>query len=202
MGDAFSVALVLSWFQVQNVHLQLAIGVFELLNAVERISKSTKAVADPVGGPGGSGSPIRPDTCLRLKSLQRQYCISLFSWLTFLMKRVLYFATKLNSRDIQECDFLWVPSYDLFASACKAVFPAPTATGFHRLRTSSCLCPLSDQWEGVWGKSNLPQKSSTVLSEPKFGPPPTPPMKNSWISPCKDVSLSSEPIKAYAGACK
>ena len=45
-------------FQVQNVHLQLAIGVFEFIpNAVERISKGTKAVADPGGGSGGSGPP-------------------------------------------------------------------------------------------------------------------------------------------------
>ena len=43
----------------------------ELPNAVERMSKGTEAVADPGGGPGGSVSPIRPDTCLRLKSLQR-----------------------------------------------------------------------------------------------------------------------------------
>ena len=42
------------------------------------------------------------------------------------MKRVLYFATKLNSRDIQKCDCLCAPSYDLFVSARKAVFPAPT----------------------------------------------------------------------------
>ena len=72
---------------------------------------------------------IRPETCLRLKSLQRLDCISLFNWLNFVMKRVLYFADKLNSRDIQKCDCLWVPSYDLFASARKAVFPTPTATG-------------------------------------------------------------------------
>ena len=44
------------------------------------------------------------------------------------MKRALHFATKLNSRDIQKCNCFWVPSYDLFASARKAVFPAPTAT--------------------------------------------------------------------------
>ena len=25
---------------------------------------------------------------------------------------------------------------------------------------------------GVWERSDLPQKSPTVLSEPKFGPPP------------------------------
>ena len=85
--------------------------------------------------------PIRPDTCLRLKSLQRQDCISLFNWLNFLMKRVLYFATKLNSRDIKKCDCLWVPSSDLFASARKAVFSAPTATGFHRFRNTQSSLP-------------------------------------------------------------
>ena len=42
------------------------------------------------------------------------------------MKRALYFTTKLNSRDIKKCNCFWVPSYDLFASARKAVFPAPT----------------------------------------------------------------------------
>ena len=45
------------------------------------------------------------------------------------MKRVLHFATKLNSRDIQKCNCFWVPSYDLFASAQKAVFPR--ANGDH-----------------------------------------------------------------------
>ena len=38
-----------------------------------------------------------------------------------------------------------------------------------------------DWWEGVWGRSNLPQKSPTVLSEPKFGPPL---IKTSWIRTC------------------
>ena len=91
------------------------------------------------------------------------------------MKRVLYFATKLNSRDIQKCDCLCAPSYDLFVSARKAVFPASTATGFHRLRkTWSSLPSQGLVGGGVGEKSNLPQKSSTVLSEPKFGPPPTP----------------------------
>ena len=50
------------------------------------------------------------------------------------MERALYFATELNSRDVKKCDCLWVPSYDLLASARKAVFPVPTATGVHRLR--------------------------------------------------------------------
>ena len=38
------------------------------------------------------------------------------------MKRALHFATKLNSRDIKKCNCFWVPSYDLFASARKAVY--------------------------------------------------------------------------------
>ena len=39
----------------------------------------------------------------------------------------------------------------------------------------------------VWGRSNLPPKSTTVLSKPKFGPPP-PPIKNSWILPRNIIS--------------
>ena len=52
-------------FQVQNVHLLLAIGVFELPNAVERISKGIKAVAGPGGGSGLEvrTPSIRPDAC-------------------------------------------------------------------------------------------------------------------------------------------
>ena len=30
----------------------------------------------------------------------------------FLMKRALYLATKLNSRDIKKCNCFWVPSYE------------------------------------------------------------------------------------------
>ena len=78
--------------------------------------------------------PIRSDACLRLKVLHRQDRTTLFKWLTFVKKRALHFATKLNSKDIQKCNCFWVPSCDLFASASKAVFPAPAATGDHRLR--------------------------------------------------------------------
>ena len=89
------------------------------------------------------------------------------------MKRTLHFATKLNSRDMQKYNCFWVPSYDLFASTRKAVFPAPTATGVHRLRNT---------WSSLWEVIFL-QKSSTVLSEPKFPPPPHPthPNQNSWM---------------------
>ena len=90
------------------------------------------------------------------------YISILTAWLMFLMNRALHFATKQNSRDIQKFNCFWVPSDDLFASARKAVFPEPTPTGVHRLKNT-----LSSQSV----KSNLPQKSSTVLYEPKFGPP-------------------------------
>ena len=42
-----------------------------------------------------------------------------------------------------------------------------------------------DWWEGVWGRRNLPQKSSTVLSEPKFGlllPPPPPSPNQTFLN--------------------
>ena len=100
---------------------------------------------------------------MRLKFLHRHDHISISTaWLMFLMNRALHFATRLNSRDIQKFNCFWVPSDDLFASARKAVFPEPTPTGVHRLKNT-----LSSQSV----KSNLPQKSSTVLYEPKFGPP-------------------------------
>ena len=94
------------------------------------------AVADPGGGSGGTNPPIRPYACLRLKFLHRQdhhNFISFFNCLIFFMKYALHFATKLNSRDIQKCNWFWVPSCDMFAYR-KAVFPAPMATGVHRLR--------------------------------------------------------------------
>ena len=99
------------------------------------------SVADPGGGSRWSGPPppppIRPDSCLKLKILHRKDRISLFNWLMFLMKRGLHVAIQLNSQDIQKCNYFWVPSYDLFASARKTVFSAPTATGVHRLRNTS-----------------------------------------------------------------
>ena len=64
------------------------------------------------------------------------------------MKRVLHFATKLNSRDIQKCNCFWVPSYDLFASAQKAVFPP--ANGDHPSQIERRVF--------VSGSINLPQK--------------------------------------------
>ena len=102
------------------------------------------------GGSGRSGPPLSDLTLttLRLKFLDRQDRVSLLNWLIVLMKRAWHFSTKLNARNIKKCNCFWVPSYDLFASARKAVFLEPTATGVHRLRNtwSSLLSQLVDKY--------------------------------------------------------
>ena len=102
-------------------------------------------MADPGDG-SGVRTPIRPDACLRLKFLHRQDRISLFNWLIFLMKRALRFATKLNCRDIQVVIVLGYLPMICSPLLSTAVFPAPTATGVHRLRNmwSSLLSQLVD----------------------------------------------------------
>ena len=108
------------------------------------------------------------------------------------MKCALHFATKLNSRDIQKCNCFWVPSYDLFASARKAIFPAPMETALTNRETCGHLCYLS------WSQEN-----STVLPEPKFGPhslpPPPLPIKNSWICPCNQLAthIRSDQVRSF-----
>ena len=84
------------------------------------------------------------------------------------MKRALHFATKRNSQDIKKCNCFWVASYDLFASARKAVH----GKGPRNYNVQ----PRRVGW-GV-GETQFDPKSSTVLSEPKHGPPPPhPPLK-------------------------
>ena len=94
----------------------------------------------------------------------------LTGWIFFLMKRALHFATKLNSRDIQKCNCFWVPSYDLFASARKAVFPSPAATGVHRLR---------NWWLSLWEVICHKKVQQSFLNQSL-----DPLIKNSWIRPC------------------
>ena len=91
------------------------------------------------------------------------------------MKRALHFATKLNSRDIQKCDCFWVPSYELFASARQAVFPAQPATGDRRPATGDRRSQIKKHVV-VSVRNNLPQKSSTVVSNPQWKIPGSP-----WI---------------------
>jgi len=63
----------------------------------------------------------------------------------------------------------WVPSYDLFPSARKAVFPAPTATGVHRLRNMWSSLLLS--WSTITATTRpitrlfQPVKSSEIENE-------------------------------------
>ena len=97
------------------------------------------------------------------------YCC-LTGWIFFLMKRALHFATKLNSRDIQKCNCFWVPSYDLFASARKAVLPSPAAPGVHRLRK---------RWLSLWEVICHKKVQQSFLNQSL-----DPLIKNSWIRPC------------------
>ena len=184
---------------------------------MEFISCTIKVEIDNCLGSGGSRGrvrgvrtpppppPIRPDACLRLKFLHRQDRISLFNWLFvffffFFLKSALHFATKLNSGDIKKCNCFGVSSYDLFASARKAVFHAPTVTGVHRLRLEICTIFVTKRKRSMFqGYIHYQQNSliqykgprnynvqlrlvgvagggiinppPTVLSEPKFGPP-------------------------------
>ena len=122
-------------------------------------------MADPGEGSGGPGfpspppPPIRPDACLRLKFFHRQDRIYHFltGWF-FLMKRALHFVTKINSKDAS------------FTSRIEVQVKGQGIIPYNHV-----------WWEGVWGewgRSNFPQKSSTILSEPKFGPTPPPPTPN------------------------
>ena len=67
-------------------------------------------------------------TCLTMKFFHFQDRISLFNWLIFLMKWVLNFGTKLNSRHIQ---IVLGPSYGLLTSAYKVVLPHRNTCSSH-----------------------------------------------------------------------
>ena len=82
----------------------------------------------------------------------------------FLMRRALHFATKLNSRYIKKCHCFWVPSNDMFASARKAVFPAPITTAVHRFRNT---------WPSL--REEFATKNFNVPFWTKVWPPPPPP---------------------------
>ena len=80
---------------------------------------------------GGSRPPFLSDltlNCLRLKFLHRQDRMSLFNWLIFLTETRVVFCRQTKFQGIlKKCKFWGVPSYDLFASARKAVFPDNSA---------------------------------------------------------------------------
>ena len=137
-------------------------------------------MAYPEGGFGGSRRPPPPPPFLTDLTLvwgwnsyiDRIVYHFLTGWF-FLIKRALQFWTKLNSRDIQKSNCSWVPSYDLFASARKAVFSAPTATGVHRLRNA---------WSSLLSQLVTKKQNSPFCTKIWTSPSP-PPTKNSWIRP-------------------
>ena len=92
------------------------------------------------------------------------------------MKRALHFPTKLNSRDIQKCNILFLSTLLLsvrLSSQSSISRGDVTATGVHKLRNT---------WSSL-SEVICPRQSSTVLSKPKFGPPPPPPLqiKNAFV---------------------
>ena len=110
---------------------------------------------------GGQGIPPHPLSDLTLvwdwNSYIDRIVYHFFNWLIFLMKRKLHFVTKLNSKDASFTSRIEVQGKGQGIITCNHVW-----------------------WEGVWGewgRSNLRQKGSTILAEPKFGPTPPPPNK-------------------------
>ena len=104
----------------------------------------------PVTDPGVRPPPLSDLTLVWDKFLHRidRNVYDFLKCLVCLTKSALHFATKLNSKaasfTIQEFKYT--------------------------IRGQGIITCNCDWWERVWG-CNLPQKSSTVLSEPKFGPP-------------------------------
>ena len=109
----------------------------------------------PVTDPGVRPPPLSDLTLVWDKFLHRidRNVYEFLKCLVCLTKSALHFATKLNSKaasfTIQEFKYT--------------------------IRGQGIITCNCDWLEGVWGRSNLPQKSTTVLSEPKFPPPPPPP---------------------------
>ena len=95
------------------------------------------------------------------------------------MKRALHFPTKLNSRDIQKCNILFLSTLLLsvrLSSQSSISRGDVTATGVPKLRNT---------WSSL-SEVICPRQSSTVLSKPMFGPPPPPPpaplqIKNAFV---------------------
>ena len=104
---------------------------------------------DPGGGSGGSGPPYHIWRLFGTKILSStgSYIAFYNNWLIFLMKRALYFITKLNSRDIKNCYCFWVTFYDNLCSHSSRYFPRQWRQ------------PAFTDWENVFVsvRSNLPQ---------------------------------------------
>ena len=87
------------------------------------------------------------------------------------MKRALHFATKRNSQDIKKCNCFWVASYDLFASARKAVHgKGPRNYKVQPRRVGWGVCV----WGGGGGRRNLTQKVQQSFLNQSLDRPPTP----------------------------
>ena len=133
-----------------------------------------------------SPAPIRPTACLRTEILTSKGSYITFQLADFVMKRTLHFATKLNFRDIKKCNCFSVPSYDLFASAHKAVFPALTTTGVHRLRKT---------WSSLLSQLITKKVQQAFLNQSLPPPPPCPQSKIPGSAP---ASLGQDVLSVSA----
>ena len=120
----------------------------------------------PTGSSGRVRTPytppppsIRSDVYLRLNFLHQEDRISLFNWLIFNFHGYSNMQLFLGT-------LIWSVRLCSQSSISRA-------DGDQRSQIKKHVV--------VSVRSNLPQKSLTVLSEPKFGPPPPIPIKNSWI---------------------
>ena len=126
------------------------------------------SAADPGGGSGGSRHdtlplpPITCDTCFET-DIDRIVYYFLPGWF-YLMKRVLHFSAKLNSRDNKKCHCFLVHSSDLFTSARKALFFLPNGD----------KCPQITKHAVISVRSKLPQKKFNSPFWTKFWTPPLP----------------------------
>ena len=127
-------------------------------------------------GPGGLVPPIRPDACLRLKFLHRQDCISLFNWLIFLNETSVAFCHYTKFQGYSKMLLFWVPPYDLYASARKAVFPAPMAVRGQGIimynQTGERGCG------GCGGEVICHKKAQQSFLNQSLPPPPPPPRQS------------------------
>ena len=132
--------------------------------------------------------------------------LTLFHWLIFFRKCTLHFATRLNSTDVKKCNCFW-PSLacDESTHISDERLSGLALMHLHHDLDIDEICTITrggcskgasftssiqihskgprnnvqgDSWEGVWGRSNLPQ---TKVWTP---PPPFQQIQNSWIHTC------------------
>ena len=147
-------------------------------------------------GPGGLDPPFPPTDLTLVWDWNCYYGRIIYHFLTrwfLLMKCVLHFATKLNSRDIQKCNLLFLGTLLWSARLCLQ---------------SNNSCTNGD-WRSQIEKhvvvsafSAGHEKNSPSWTKVWTPPPPLPlppPIKNSWICPCNQLAthIRSDQVRSF-----